>query len=204
MQDESPRRTQAQRRAETRRALIAAARTLFAEKGYADTGTADIVKAASVTRGALYHHFTDKAEVFRAVLYEEAEAIADEITQVTSTEQSPEDAFMDGARAYFSAMTAPGRARLLLLEGPSVLGVDAMREIDRATGGQTLVDGLRHAQSAGALHGLPVEAMADLLSAAFDRAALAIARNAPEKDYEAAIRALLTGILHPGPATAQT
>jgi len=198
MQDKKfPRRTQAGRRAETRTALLAAARGLFAENGYADTGTPDIVKAANVTRGALYHHFEDKAALLRGVVEAESQAIADEIRANTSVEQLPADAFLSGAKAYFSAMKVPGRARLLLLEGPAVLGVDVMREIDRATGGDTLVESLRHAQSAGLLKGVEIEALADLMSAAFDRAALAIANGENEKAYEDATASLLAGLFRP-------
>jgi len=198
MQDGKPaRRTQADRRAETRAALLLAARGLFAQYGYAETGTPDIVKAANVTRGALYHHFEDKAALLRGVVEAESQAIAAEIRENTNVEQRPLDAFLAGAKAYFGAMKAPGRARLLLLEGPAVLGVDVMRDIDRATGGDTLVESLRHAQSAGLLKGAAVEALADLMSAAFDRAALAIANGENEEAYQQATADLLTGLFKP-------
>lgn len=199
MQDEKPRRTQAERRAETRRALLAAARALIVEKGYAETGTPEIVKAADVTRGALYHHFTDKPDLMRALVREEAVAIAEEIDAETSTDQTPLDAFMAGANAYFSAMSVPGRAKILLLEGPAVLGLNEMAAIDRETGGATILDGLRHAADHGALKDIPLEPLATLLSSAFDRAALAIASGEDRQAYETATRQLLAGILAQGP-----
>ncbi|WP_299474507.1 TetR/AcrR family transcriptional regulator [uncultured Roseibium sp.] len=195
MQVEKPRRSQAERRAETRRALLRAARKLIVEKGYAETGTPDIVKAAEVTRGALYHHFADKADLMRALVRQEAAAIATEINADTSTDQTPLDAFMAGARAYFTAMSAPGRARILLLEGPAVLGVEEMAVIDRETGGATLLEGLQHAAAHGALEGIPLEPLADLLSSSFDRAALAIANGEDREAYERATLSLLSGIL---------
>ena len=73
----TPRRTQADRSAATRSALVAAARRLFAAEGYAEVGTERIVQAAGVTRGALYHQFADKADLF-ATVFEEVEA---ELTQ---------------------------------------------------------------------------------------------------------------------------
>lgn len=197
MQDGKQRRTQAERRAETKRALLDAARKLFVEKGFADTGTPEIVSAANVTRGALYHHFADKTDLLRAVLHEEAAAVAREIDQDTDPAQSPADAFSSGAAAYFKAMQVPGRARLLLLEGPAVLGFGEMTELDRKTGGATLLEGLRHSADHGALEGVPLAPLADLLSAAFDRAALAISRGEKEAEYRRAIEALFIGLLRP-------
>lgn len=195
MQDEKPRRRQAERRAETKRALLAAARALIVEKGYAETGTPEIVKAANVTRGALYHHFSDKADLIRALVRQEAEAIANDINADTNPGQTPLDAFMAGATAYFSAMSVPGRAKIMLLEGPAVLGVTEMAALDRETGGATLLEGLKHAARHGALQGIPLEPLADLLSAAFDRAALAIADGEDRAAYEQATRKLLAGVL---------
>lgn len=197
MQEGRQRRTQAERRAETKRALLDAARTLFVEKGFAETGTPEIVSAANVTRGALYHHFADKTDLLRAVLHEEAAAVAREIDQDTDTSQSPVDAFTNGAAAYFKAMQEPGRARLLLLEGPAVLGFEEMTALDRETGGATLLEGLRHSADHGALKGVPLAPLADLLSAAFDRAALAISKGETETDYRRAIEALFIGLLRP-------
>lgn len=197
MQDANPRRSQADRRAETKKALLAAARALIVEKGYAETGTPEIVKRANVTRGALYHHFDDKTDLMRALVNEEAAAVASEIEADTHTGQSPLDAFMAGARAYFSALSVPGRAKILLLEGPTVLGLEEMADIDRQTGGATLLAGLKHSAAHGHLANIPLEPLAELLSAAFDRAALEIANGADRAAYEAATQALLTGILKP-------
>jgi len=190
-----PRRTQAERRAETRKALLTAARSLIVDRGYAETATPEIVKAADVTRGALYHHFADKADLMRALVRQESEAVAADIDAKTDTGQTPLEAFMSGARAYFSAMSVPGRAKIMLLEGPTVLGLAEMAEIDRETGGATLLEGLRHATKHGALADNPLEALADLLSSAFDRAALAIANGEDREAYEKATRKLLEGLL---------
>ncbi|MBO9419866.1 TetR/AcrR family transcriptional regulator [Labrenzia sp. R4_2] len=195
MQDEKPRRSQAERRAETRKALLDAARALIVEKGYAETGTPEIVKRANVTRGALYHHFEDKPDLMRALVQQEAEAVAAEIASDTNTSQSPLEAFMAGASAYFSALSVPGRAKILLLEGPTVLGLEEMTEIDRTTGGATLLEGLKHSAAHGYLQDVPLEPLAELLSAAFDRAALEIANGADRSAYETATKTLLAGVL---------
>lgn len=193
-QKESTRRSNRDRSEETRGKLLKAARTLFVEKGYAETGTPEIVKAAAVTRGALYHHFADKADLFRAVVVQEATAVAGEIESAALDLSDPIEALVTGAEAYFRAMRAAGRARILLIDGPAVLGADALAEIDRETGGGTLHAGLAHAAQRHGRSDLPLEELAQLLSAAFDRAALAVSEGADPNVYATAMRELLTGL----------
>ena len=193
MQVPSNRRTNVERREQTVTALVDAARALFLEKGYAETGTPEIVKRAAVTRGALYHHFEDKLDLFRAVVRREADAVAAGIGGRTSTDMTPQEAMTAGADAYFEAMSVPGRAFLLLVEGPSVLGRKEMHLIDLQTGGETLRQGLAH--MAGQAGGdFPVDETAALLSAMFDRAALAIAEGEKPEPYRQAIARLIGGL----------
>jgi len=198
MQRDSARRTNKERTEATRIALVKAARALFVKKGYADTATPEIVAAAKVTRGALYHHFADKADLFRCVVMQEAEAVARRIEQETEQPDSALDAVMAGGEAYFAAMAVAGRARLLLVDGPAVLGHAEMDRIDKETGGEELRQGLAYAISNGALKGAPLDALTDILSAAFDRAALAIADGAAVDDYKAAIRLIFSSLLGKG------
>ncbi|SDF74479.1 TetR/AcrR family transcriptional regulator [Thalassobaculum litoreum] len=189
-------RTNEARTAATRAALIGAARTLFVEKGYGETGTPEIVAAANVTRGALYHHFADKADLFRAVVTAEAAALAEAIDRATIPVAAPRTALIEGTGAYFAAMTVPGRARLLLLDGPAVLGPQTMAELDRSLGGATLRQGL--AEAMRRVDPVELDALADCLSAAFDRAALAIAGGADPAPYCAAITRLIDATLRTG------
>jgi AcrR family transcriptional regulator len=178
----------------TRSLLIEVARRCFAEKGYADTGTPEIVAEAGLTRGALYHHFIDKLELFRAVLERESERVASQIASDTFESRSPLDAMLDGADAFFDAMSVPGRARLLLLEGPAVLGVAAMEEMDRRTGQDELRQGLKLVLGNAPDANLSLDALSSVLSAAFDRAALALVSGENIDDYRVALRTLLLGI----------
>jgi AcrR family transcriptional regulator len=178
----------------TRSLLIDVARQCFAAKGYADTGTPEIVAAAGLTRGALYHHFSDKLELFRAVLERESEAVALQIAGDTTRSNTPLDAMLDGADAFFDAMSVPGRARLLLLEGPAVLGVTAMEEMDRRTGQNELREGLALAMENAPGGDLLLDALSSMLSAAFDRAALALVTGEDIDAYRTALRTLLLGI----------
>ncbi|MFQ6553652.1 TetR/AcrR family transcriptional regulator [Aestuariibius insulae] len=184
-------RSNSNRSKETCSALIAAARSLFVEKGYAATGTPEVVDQAGVTRGALYHHFRDKQALFQAVAETEAAKIAREIEAHSAYATSPVEALMHGANAYFEAMRKPGRVRLLLLEGPAVLGSDEMRRIDIQTGGQELRQGIKDALGETAST-VKIDIYADLVSAMFDRAALACDAGADIKAYENAITSLLT------------
>src|SRR5690606_256195 len=133
MQKSSVRRSNDERTQATRAALLAAARDCFVRDGYAGTSTPAIVAAAGITRGALYHHFADKKDLFRHVVEQEARAVADAIEAalpvagipaagVPADDVRAREALMVGSIAYFDAMAVSGRTRLLLREGPAVLG----------------------------------------------------------------------------------
>lgn len=187
-------RTNQDRTERTRAALLAAARSLFIEKGYAETSTPEIVAAAGITRGALYHHFQDKRDLFRAVVCEEARAVASAIEGRAPDILPPLEALIAGSAAYLEAMRMPGRTRLLLIEAPAVLGMAEMRALDDATAARTLREGLEAAlgDRAGSL---PLSALTDLTSAAFDRAALAIDSGGDAAAFGAAISILIKGLV---------
>lgn len=189
MQQESKRISNKDRTETTRAALVSAARKLFIEKGYAETGTPEIVAAAGVTRGALYHHFTDKAELLFSVAMQAAQEVAAEIRRKMPADCTPQDALTIGAEAYFAAMSQMGRARLLLLDAPSVLPHERLEELNTAAGEAELRAGL--SELLGNRKDAPIRELTIILSAAFDRAALAIASGESPKNYKAAIRFLL-------------
>ncbi|TPN85710.1 TetR/AcrR family transcriptional regulator [Mesorhizobium sp. CU2] len=197
MQQESGRRSNRDRTEATRADLIGAARKLFTEKTYVETGTPEIVAAAGVTRGALYHHFADKQALFAAVVEQEAAAVAAEVDDASPPSLSARDALIAGSDAYLAAMQAPGRTRLLLIDGPAVLGRAGMDAIDDRHGNRSLREGLVAAMRAQSISRLPVEALTALLAAAFDRAALAIEAGNPPEDYRAVLMALIDGLAPP-------
>jgi AcrR family transcriptional regulator len=172
------RRTQAERSEATREALIGAARSLFAKQGYAGVGTEEIVRDAGVTRGALYHHFDGKRELFEAV-YERVEAeLAQRIAAgaLASGTAAPLDAMRAGAEMFLQACTEPEAQQIALLDGPSVLGWDRWREI-AAEHGLGLIEGsLQAAIDAGAISDQPVRSLAHVLMGALDEAAMLVAR----------------------------
>ncbi len=172
-----------------------AARRLFIEKGYGETSTPEIVAAAGITRGALYHHFGDKRALFRAIVTDEALAVASAIERNAPAEMQPIDALLAGSSAYLDAMRVPGRTRLLLIEGPSVLGLAEMKKLDEENAARTLRDGLEAAMGKrSASSSASLAALADMLSAAFDRAALAIDAGEDAEHYRAAIATLIRSV----------
>ena len=175
-------RTQAERSETTREALIGAARPLFAERGYAAVGTEDIVRAAGVTRGALYHHFGGKRELFEAV-YERVEAdLTRRIAEgALAGAAEPLAAMRAGSEMLLRASTEPEVQRIALLDAPAVLGWDRWREIAAEQGLGLIEATLQAAIEAGAIAEQPVRPLAHLLMGALDEAAMLVAR-APDPD----------------------
>ncbi len=191
----SVRRRQQDRRTATRRSLVAAARDLFAQKGYAATSTPEIVAAAGLTRGALYHHFADKQALFAAVVEEEHALLALTIHQAAEggeDEPGPVKALIRGGEGFLSAMQDEGRRRILIVDAPAVLGREAVDDIDSRHGLRTLVEGVGMAIEAGAIRDLPTLPLAHLLSALFDRAALAPVGEVDA--YRKVMKALIRGL----------
>lgn len=182
--------TNAQRSHDTRTRLLTEARALFLEKGYAATGTPELVQRAGLTRGALYHHYKDKLAVFRGVVEQESAQVSQHIDRASAAATTPLDALLLGASGYFAAMREPGRVRLLLLDGPAVLGPEEMRRIDLETGGLSLRQGLQAALGEQE-DSARIDALADLMSAVFDRAVLATVNRPDAVVYEDEVTRLL-------------
>jgi AcrR family transcriptional regulator len=202
MQEDRIRRSNPQRSAEMRAKLVTAARELFLAHGYAATATPAIVVAAGVTRGALYHHFDDKRAIFHAVIEAEARAAAAAITAADDPHLSAAERLVAGGFAYLAAMQLPGRARLMLVDGPAVLGHETIRGIEAGLGEAMLREGLAAALDVGG-RDLPVGALASLLSAMFERASLDLAQGAVEAEVKSAVQAVVLGLVGTRPQSAK-
>ncbi|HZT66262.1 MAG TPA: TetR/AcrR family transcriptional regulator [Acidimicrobiales bacterium] len=198
--------TKAEQTARTRAALVAAGRRLFAERGFADTSTEELVRTAGVTRGALYHHFRDKRDLFEAV-YEDVEAgLADEVTRsVPFGHAGPLEVLRRGADAFLDACLDPAVQRIVLLEGPTVLGWERWREIDQRYGLGLVRSILEAAIAAGEVQAGPVEPLAHVLFGGLVEAAMLLAAstnpNAVRAQVGEAVRMVLDGLsaAAPGP-----
>ncbi len=197
------RRTQADRTRATRDALIGVARKLFTERGYEAVGTEEIVRAAGVTRGALYHQFGDKASLLEAV-YERLEAESTErVARVVlgSDLHSPMAAMRAGIEAFLDECAEPELRQIALHDAPAVLGWERWREIGAANGLGLIEASLAAAIEAGEIRDLPVVPMAHLLLGALDEAAMLVARTeAPGSRAEvtSVLLTLLEGFAAPG------
>ncbi|MGY2875408.1 AcrR family transcriptional regulator [Marmoricola sp. URHA0025 HA25] len=171
-------RTQAQRTAATRAALVDAARILFAERGFADVGTDEIARAAGVTRGALYHQFDGKLELFAAVFEQvEAEIAARIGAEVFVVEaQDMARALHVGVDAWLAASAEPSVQRLVLIEAPAALGWERWREIGHRYGVGLVESAVEGAIAAGVMAEQPVAPVAHLLIGALEEAVLYAAR----------------------------
>ncbi len=199
-QDVKGRRTQAERTASTRAALIAAARALFTEQGYGAVGTEAIASRAGVTRGALYHQFPDKVELFAAVF----EAVERDVTAGLAERMSgdladPVRLLEEGVQGWLDACTEPEVQRIVLLDGPAVLGWDRWRQIALRYGGGLVQGAVDLAIEAGRIAPQPVGPLAHLLIGALDEAGIYVARAddpaAARTEMVAALRGLIAGLL---------
>lgn len=184
--------------AQTRSDILRAARTLFSAQGFAATTTGEIAEAAGVTVGALFHHFKDKADLFRAV-FEELEGELDEQVRSAAGDLVGLEAFLVGFRAYLEIAKRRDFHRIVMLEGPVVLGESEWHKIEERRGATALMEGLESLVAEGVIEDRPRRPLALLLLGAMGEAGFEVSRRGTRRDLDAlvdAMRYLLT--LHMG------
>ncbi len=194
------RRTQAERSAATRDALVTAGRSLFSAQAYNDVSTEAIVRTAGVTRGALYHHFADKAGLFAAVF----EAVEADVTERIGAAiaggglSDPLAVMRLGAHTWLQACAEPEIHRIVLLDAPAVLGWERWREIGNRHNMGLVLALLAHAIDVGRIPRQPVEPLAHTLLGALREAALYLAlaqdRTQAANDVGAVIDTLINSL----------
>jgi AcrR family transcriptional regulator len=170
----APGRREVEARA-TREALIEAALELFTDRGYAEVGTEEIVVRAKVTRGALYHHFEDKRDLFRAVFERVEGDLMKRIGATMDVAEDPWNLMIAGMRSFLDACEEPAVKQISLTDAPAVLGWREWREIDNRHGLGLTRAALQGAVDTGAIRPIAVEPMAHLFVAALSEAAFVIA-----------------------------
>jgi AcrR family transcriptional regulator len=172
--DDMPR--QAERSAGTRRRILDAARELYAEYGWAGTPLDDVARAAGVTKGAVYHHFSGKAALLRALYEDQEQHSVEGFVAAAAEHDDALDALRAGCHAFLTACLEPTFRRISLIEAPAVLGWEEWRAIDARYGFGLLRAGVEAAMDARRLRRLPVDHVAHLLLAALMEAALLVGR----------------------------
>lgn len=182
----------------TREALVAAGLELFAERGYARVGTEEIVKRARVTRGALYHHFADKRDLFRAVHERVEQDLVAGIGERMGGVSDPWEVMVAGTRAFLDACGDPAVKQIALTDAPGVLGWSEWRAIDERYGLGLMKAALGGAIEAGVLRPVPLNALSHLMLGALSEAAFVIAASSKpaetREEVETALLELLQGL----------
>lgn len=176
---------------------MAAARPLFAVHGFGGVGTETIVRAAGVTRGALYHQFNDKTELFQAVYEAVEEDLAGRLAEriAAAGASDPIEVMMLGADAWLDACVEPEVQQIVLLDGPAVLGWERWREIGMRYGLGLLEGLLSHAIDVGRIPSQPVAALAQVLVGALDEAAMYVARAEDQTVASDEVHAVITRLV---------
>ncbi|GAB5489337.1 MAG: TetR/AcrR family transcriptional regulator [Parasphingorhabdus sp.] len=184
----------AKRTEKTRKLLIKAGKKLFVEKGFAATSTPEIARTAGVTRGALYHHFEDKKDLFRAVVEMDCEAVGTEINRGSQNAGNAIDMLKTGSSAFINAITSQGRARIILIDGLAVLGQKELLEIEDRHTRLSLQQGLEAALEQGEIKSLPLQSMVELVSSMLDGAALKVEAGFDFEEIETIVHAFIDGL----------
>ena len=194
--------TQAARSDATRAKLLAVARKRFATKGYGATSLDDIVHRAGVTKGAFYHHFGDKQAIFRAV-FEEVEQQLVAAATAGSRGTDATTRFRTGCHAFLEASLDPAVQRIVMMDGPAVLGWETWRAIDWRYFLALVEQGLAQAMAENQVKRRPTKALAHLVFGALCESAMVIARAPNPRDAMAEVRreldVMIRGLLG-GPA----
>src|SRR5580693_248865 len=168
--------TQAERTELTRARLITTARRLFAQRGFAATSTEEILAAAEVSRGAMYHHFTGKTDLFRATFEAVEDDLTAEVLAAAAGAPDPVSQLRLGFASFLDQCRRPEAQRIVMLDGPTVLGWDTWHEIDERYAFGSLKAVLATAASQGTIDPSMVEPLSHLLLGALMQAGMVVAR----------------------------
>ena len=189
------RRTQKERSDTTTGEILEAARGLFATDGYQATSLDDIAKAAKVTKGAIYHHFSGKEALFRAVFEREERRLAERSGEAYAGKSDPWQGFYEGCRVWLEAATDAGVQQIIFLDAPAVLGWQTVREIDSDYALALMSTALEAAMESGRIRRRPVKPLAHMLFGAMTEASMLVAgasQGEVEKEKKRVLRELRT------------
>jgi AcrR family transcriptional regulator len=175
----------------TRRQLVEVATRLFAEQGYEDTSTEQMLRETGVSRGSLYHHFDGKERLFEAVVLHVEEGVCDQLMTVADRHRDPVKILRAGCAEWIALVEDQTVRQIILTDAPAVLGWQRWREIDERYGFGLLKVGVQGVADAGRLAIDDVDVVAHVLLGALNEAAMLIARpETPEPARRQATKAV--------------
>ena len=166
---------------ETRTAILQTAREHFTDHGY-DVSLARIAAAAGVTKGALFHHFASKVDLFKTVWREmqtEMDRAARKAAFAARSHTDPYSAFLAGCRTYLTWAQRKDYQRIVLIDGPAVIGASGWYEADYEIGNANVSAGVRYLAKKGIVAPERVAALAVLFQSALNGAGFLLGRNDP-------------------------
>ena len=191
-------RTRAEQGEATRAALISTARRLFAERGFAGISAEEIVGAAGVTRGALYHHFDGKPGLFRAVLEQVESETAARFAEEALSKPDPWEAMAAGLELFLEVCQEPEVRQIALIDAPSVLGWTAWREVESRHSLGLIRLGLENLIEAGITRPQPIDPLAHGILGMLTEAGLYVASaddpDAARAEMGQVLRGMLEGL----------
>lgn len=199
---EQPTSLRSEQVAQTRAALVAGGRRLFGENGFRATSVEDLAREARVTTGALYHHFPTKTALFEAVFVQAHTELLTSSTEAAAGATDDIDELARGFEAFLDGVLQPDVQRILVVDGPAVLGLARFTELDERYAHQPIAHALTAAAQSGAIRVEDPETTTRLLLGALTRGAMLIANSAdPVATRHAvakALRQLLNSFAGPG------
>jgi AcrR family transcriptional regulator len=187
------RKTRAEAAQETTDRLIAVAHRAFADKGFAEVSLDALAAEAGVTRGALHHHFTNKAGLFEAVLRRIDTELCAEMDRVWAAEPDPWQGFRACFHAFLDTALHPDRCRILFQDAPAVLGIRSVDILMESGLGETVAD-LQGFIAEGRVRGPDAEALGHLVHGAIITLAFWVAEGPPQDDRRARAHAALSAL----------
>ena len=195
--------TKVEQRERTRAEIVRLATAQFAEHGYAGVALEQLMAEAGLTRGALYHHFGSKQGLFQAVVEQAQHGVAAAVERASTGHATVVDDFLAGCRAFLEASLAPEVRRILLIEGPAVLGWGEWREGDLDTSVRLLDEGIAELAAAGLIEWRSLDTVSTMLSGALNEVAIANAGSPdPARSIDDAVATLGRFLLGLRPAGA--
>ena len=164
--------------------LIKTAKKHFAERGYSHTAMADVAKDAEASRGALYHHFNNKQELYEAVLEEILADIYVQIMKATRNNEDPWDKLLISSNTFLELSTHPVTRQIVIIDAYGVLGVDGLRKIDENYSISAIKSILAELKDTYSLNSLNIEVLAEAIYGASQQCAVWVSA---QKDSKSAL-----------------